>query len=309
MFGSHLSIAGGLHNALIAARELSMDCVQVFTKNQRQWAAPDLTRQQIELWNRHRCDTGIASVVSHDSYLINLATPAPLVRSQSIALFRDELSRCAALDIPHLVTHPGSHVGAGEDEGLRLVAAALDQVHGELPGLSVVTCLEVTAGQGTGLGYRFEHLRRIIDLVREPERLAVCLDTAHLLAAGYDLTSAAGCRAMLDELDACLGLNLVQVIHVNDSKTPRGSRVDRHTHIGQGFVALEAFRVILRQERFRQTPMILETPKEQAPDGRDWDAHNLETLRRLSRRSGPKPPRKRKKRRGELPQRHKDTKT
>jgi deoxyribonuclease-4 len=177
-------------------------------------------------------------------------------------------------------------VGAGEDEGLRLVAAALDQVHRDLPGLSVVTCLEVTAGQGTGLGYRFEHLRRIIDMVGEPGRLAVCLDTAHLLAAGYDLTSAAGCLAMLDELDACLGLGLVKVIHVNDSKTPRGSRVDRHAHIGRGFVASEAFRTLLRHKQFRRTPMILETPKEKAPDGRDWDTVNLEALRRLA---APKP--------------------
>lgn len=283
MFGSHLSIAGGLHNALIEASELGMDCVQVFTKNQRQWRSPPLTEEQIRLWNQHRRATGMSHVVSHDSYLINLACPRSATRERSIDLFRDELLRCEALDIPWLVTHPGAHMGEGEAAGLRRVVEALNQVHQELPGLRTITCLEVTAGQGTGLGWRFEHIRELLDRAAEPDRLAVCLDTAHLLAAGYDLTCAAGCRETLERFDRAVGLGRVRVWHLNDSKAPLGSRKDRHEHIGHGHVSLEAFRVIVTDGRFRATPKILETPKEKAPDGRPWDLINLELLRRLAR--------------------------
>ena len=281
MFGSHLSIAGGLHNALIEARELGMDCVQVFTKNQRQWASKPLTDEQIQLWQHHRQETGIDRVVSHDSYLINLANPGGETRKKSLALFRDELLRCEALAIGDLVTHPGSHLGGGEAAGLELIAQALDQLHEDLPGLAVITCLEVTAGQGTNLGAAFGHIERIIDTVQQPERLAVCLDTAHMLAAGYDLTSAKGCREVLGELDNSLGLDRVRVIHVNDSKAPRGSRVDRHEHIGHGHVSLDALKVIVKHPTFKQVPKILETQKAEAPDGRPWDAVNLEVLRGL----------------------------
>ncbi len=285
MFGSHLSIAGGLHNALIEARKLRMDCVQVFTKNQRQWKVKPLDDGQVRDWQDHRRQTGIDVVVSHDSYLINLASPQAEAREKSIALFREELLRCEALAIPWLVTHPGAHMGEGEDAGLARVARSLDRIHRDLTGLATVTCLEVTAGQGTALGWRFEHLRRVLDAVAEPERLAICLDTAHMLAAGYDLTSAAGCRDVLDELHALLGLTRVKVIHVNDSKAPRDKRVDRHAHIGHGHVAKAAFSELLREPAFAAVPKILETPKENAPDGRPWDAVNLAALKRLSRRS------------------------
>ncbi len=286
MFGSHLSVAGGLHHALVEARQLKMDCVQVFTKNQRQWTAPPLTDEQVQTWRDHQKQTGITDVVSHDSYLINLASPAGPTRSRSIALFRDELERCERLGIAHLVAHPGSHVNAGgERAGLKRIASALDRVHADLPALNVVTCLELTAGQGTGLGHRFEHLRCIIDTVKQPDRLAVCLDTAHVLAAGYDLTSAAGMKAVLEELDDVLGLDLVTVVHINDSKTPRGSRVDRHEHIGLGHVATDAFRVLANHPRFKSVPKILETAKGDAPNGRPWDAVNLAKLRRMVRKT------------------------
>ena len=284
MFGSHLSIAGGLENALAEAQRLDMDCVQVFTKNQRQWKFRPLTRDQIDLWNSAQRETGIKHVVSHDSYLINLASPDTELRNKSIDLFREELVRCEALGIGHLVTHPGAHKGAGEAGGLRRVAKAIDRLHRELRDLTVMTCLEITAGSGTALGYQFEQLRRIIDLVREPGRLGICLDTAHMLAAGYDLTSGAGCKAVLNELDEILGLDTVRVIHVNDSKTPRGSRVDRHEHIGHGHISNEAFAVFVNHTRFKKVPKILETRKEDAPDGRPWDVVNLEVLRGLRRR-------------------------
>ena len=294
MFGSHLSIAGGLHHALIEAHRLDMDCVQVFTKNQRQWRVPPLKNEQVNDWNATRKETGIDAVVSHDSYLINLASGNSETRKKSIGLFREELLRCEALTIPYLVTHPGAHLGDGEDEGLKRVADALDELHCELPGLKVVTCLEVTAGQGTSLGYKFEHLRMIIDSVAQPERLGVCLDTAHLLAAGYDLTSARGCRGVIDELDDVIGLQRVKAIHMNDSKVERGKRVDRHAHIGKGHVSLDAFREIVRHKTLRQLPKILETPKDDLPDGTPWDTVNLNVLRQLqsSRKLPRKSPRK-----------------
>lgn len=281
MFGSHLSIAGGMHHALLEARKLGMECVQVFTKNQRQWKVTPLKDEDIRAWNEHRKQTALQSVVGHDSYLINLANPGTDARQRSLALFREEIERCEALAIPFLVTHPGAHLGTGEDAGLRQVAASLDEIHAQLAGYKTMTLLEITAGQGTCLGATFEHLRTIIDLVREPARLGVCLDSAHLLEAGYDLTSAAGCEAMLQQCDQIVGMQRVQCLHINDSKTPRGSRVDRHEHIGKGHVALDAFRVIVNHAHLKQVPKILETPKEDAPDGRPWDAINLEVLRGL----------------------------
>lgn len=282
MVGSHLSIAGGLHNALIEAQQLNMPCVQVFTKNQRQWRVPRLTDEQIREWQSYRESTGIEMVVSHDSYLINLASPKPEVYEKSASLFRDELLRCEALDIPYLVTHPGAHLGEGEEAGLKKVAASLDAIHDDLPGLKTVTCLEITAGQGTSLGHRFEHLHTIRDLVQQPERLAICLDTAHLIAAGYDLTSKTGWKDTMAELEAIAGPNLVRVIHMNDSKTPRGSKVDRHEHIGHGHVDLSVFEEIMNDKRFETVPKILETAKEINPDTDEtWDKTNVAVLKGL----------------------------
>jgi deoxyribonuclease-4 len=284
MFGSHLSIAGGLENALLQAREYGMDCVQVFTKNQRQWRVPALTEDQIERWHHQRQQTGIKQVISHDSYLINLASPKADTRQKSIDLFREELSRCEKLAIPYLVTHPGSHMKEGEEPGLKRVAEALDQLHDEMPDLSVTTCLEVTAGQGTQLGYRFEHLARLIELVEQSDRLGVCLDTAHMLAAGYDLTSEKGTRQALRQLDRMIGLERVHCIHMNDSKVEYNRRVDRHAHIGHGYVSDDAFRVLINHTRLKKVPKILETAKGEAEDGRPWDVVNLEALRGFRRR-------------------------
>ncbi len=281
MYGSHLSVAGGLHLALHEARKLHMDCVQIFTKNQRQWSAPPLTDSQCQTWMTERKTTGVDMVVSHDSYLINLAAPQGDTRAKSIRLMRDEIERCEQLQIPFLVTHPGSHVGQGEAVGLKNVADALDQIHHDLPNYRTITCLEITAGQGTGLGYRLEHLRDIINAVQQPNRLAVCLDTAHMLAAGYDLTSRSGMKSVLDEVEQMVGLERVKVLHINDSKVPRGKRVDRHEHIGLGHVALEALAVLVNHKGFKKVPKILETPKEDHPDGRPWDLVNLKVLRGL----------------------------
>lgn len=281
MFGSHLSIAGGLHNALREAKALGMDCVQLFTRNQRQWNGSPLSEQELAEWRRHRRLARLEEVVCHGSYLVNLASPDPAAWEKALGLFRQELLRCEALGIRRLVVHPGSHMGAGEQAGLVRVVEALDRLHRELPGLKVVTCLELTAGQGSSLGWRLEQLRCVLDSAAQPERLAVCLDTAHMLAAGYRLTSGPGAQAVIQEVQAVVGLSRVAVIHVNDSKVARGRRVDRHEHIGHGHIPLSAFRAIITHPSFARVPKIIETPKQTAPDGRTWDAINIETLRRL----------------------------
>ena len=282
MFGAHLSISGGLENALLEAQSLGMDCVQIFTKNQRQWKTKPLTDEQVAAWNAAREKTGIDRVVSHDSYLINLASPDAELREKSIALFREELSRCEALGVQDLVTHPGAHMGAGEAEGLGRVAKALDQLHKELAGFKTITLLEITAGQGTSLGYSLEHLKSVIDQVKAPERVGVCLDTCHLIAAGYDLTSGEGAAGVLEDIDRTVGLDRVRCIHVNDSKTEHGSRKDRHEHIGFGHVSEDAFRVILGAAAVADTPKVLETAKGKDDAGENWDAINLKAIKRLA---------------------------
>jgi deoxyribonuclease-4 len=283
MFGSHLSIAGGMHNALLDAERLRFDTVQVFTKNQQQWKCKPLDPAAIAQWKTHRDRLKFSHTVSHDSYLINLASPDPKVWQASIALFIEEIRRCALLDIPYLVTHPGAHVGTGEEAGLKRVAAALDVVHAEVPAPGVVTCLEITAGQGSSLGYKLEHLAEIIELVDAPERLGVCLDTAHLFAAGYDFRGRKY-AAFRRRIESTVGIDRVKVLHLNDSKKELGSRVDRHEHIGQGKIGLEGFRPIVRDRAFKKIPKILETPKLKHPDGRDWDEVNLQTLLKLMER-------------------------
>lgn len=280
MFGAHLSIAGGMHNALLAAEKLGLATVQVFTKNQKQWSCKPLEGCDVDEWKSHCGRLKFKRTVSHDSYLINLAATDPNFWAKSVELFMEELRRCSALGIPYLVTHPGAHMGAGEEAGLTKIVAALDVIHDTVPATGVTTCLEATAGQGTSLGYKLEHLAEIMDRVKQPKRLAVCLDTAHLFAAGYDFRGRKYSR-FRKELDKVIGLSRVKVWHLNDSKKALGSRVDRHDHIGRGLIGLDGFQPIVRDEAFEQVPKILETPKEKDEQGRDWDAVNVETLRSL----------------------------
>jgi deoxyribonuclease IV len=281
MFGSHLSIAGGMHNALLAAETLQMQTVQVFTKNQQQWKAKPLDAQTIADWKSHCSRLGFAQTVSHDSYLINLASPDDFLWRRSVDLFVEELSRCRLLGIPYLVTHPGAHVGSGEEAGLKRISKAMDVVHAQVPADGVVTCLEITAGQGSSLGYKLENLAEIMDRVKSPKRLAVCLDTAHLFAAGYDFRGRKY-AAFRRKLESTVGVERVKVLHLNDSKKDLGSRVDRHEHIGIGKIGLDGFRPFVRDKAFRDIPKILETPKLRHPDGREWDEVNLEVLRSLT---------------------------
>ncbi|MGN6724325.1 MAG: deoxyribonuclease IV [Tepidisphaeraceae bacterium] len=280
MYGSHLSVSGGMHKALIDAQRLTLEAVQVFTKNQQQWKCKPLEADAIALWRATRDESGTAQTVSHASYLINLATPDDDLWTKSIELFVEELRRCDALDIPHLVIHPGAHVGSGESAGLKRVAAALDRAHAALPKARVLTCLESTAGQGSSLGHTFEHLAEIIAQTKKPQRLGVCLDTAHLFAGGYDFRGRKY-AGFMKQLESTIGIDRVKVWHLNDSKKPLGSRLDRHDHIGVGTIGIEGFRPIVRDVRWKAVPKILETPKGQSPKGVDWDTVNVEILRGL----------------------------
>jgi deoxyribonuclease-4 len=280
MFGSHLSISGGMHNAVTAAQAIGFDTVQVFTKNQQQWKVKPIEPTAVATWKQHIKAAGYRQTVSHDSYLINLASPDETLWRKSIDLFAEELRRCEQLGIPLLVTHPGAHVGSGEEAGLRRVADALNILLAAVDAPHVTTCLEITAGQGSCLGCRLEHLADIIGMVKRPRKLAICLDTAHLFAAGYDFRGRKYAKFVRD-LDKTVGVKRVKVLHLNDSKKELGSRVDRHEHIGLGRIGLSGFTPFVNDKAFRDVPKILETPKEKHADGRDWDVVNLEVLKGL----------------------------
>lgn len=309
MFGSHLSVAGGMVNALREAETLTMETVQVFTKNQRQWAAPPLDPGQTDAWlGELRRMKWSDRTVSHASYLINLATPDDALWEKSIAAMKDEIERCARLEIPFLVSHPGAHVGSGVEAGLRRIAQAYKRLMKETKGCGVVACLEATAGGGSTLGRTFEELATLKGLIeevagREAEgRVGFCVDTCHVLAAGYDIASTDGGdgtgrkrtveegaalgRKLLEEFDRVCGLKHLRVLHLNDSLGSRGSHVDRHAHVGEGKVALGAFAAVVNHGVPAGVPMILETPKGEDEKGRSHDSVNLAKLRKLVASSG-----------------------
>lgn len=281
-FGVHASIAGGLHNALLAGTRLGCDCLQIFVKNQRQWRAAPLTDQQVDAWKRTWAENPCEPVVAHGTYLVNLAARDRAIRGRSVRCCADEVRRSAALGLAGLITHPGSHGGAGESRGIRRIIASLREILDRTADCRTQVLLEATAGQGTSLGHRFEHLAEMIAGAGGGRRLGVCLDTCHLHAAGYDLATRDGYETMIADLLRNRLLERVRCIHFNDSLTPAGSRVDRHTHIGMGTIGREGFRRLLRDKRLLHVPRILETPKGLAPDGREYDAANLEALRRLA---------------------------
>lgn len=275
-----MSIAGGLHEAFARAVEVGCDCFQVFVKNQRQWSAPALTTEAVRLWEAARSRMGLGPVVAHATYLINLASPDKTLWRRSIAAYVDELRRCERLGIVGLVVHPGSHNGRGEAWGIRRIAEALDVIHDRTDGVAAKTVLETTAGQGTGIGSRFEHLAGIISQTEARQRVAVCADTCHLYAAGYDLRSDDGYTATFAAFDQVIGLDRLLCFHLNDSRKTLGSHVDRHEHIGKGRLGRSAFHRLVNDPRFLGRPMILETPKETDARGRDMDRVSLGLLRR-----------------------------
>jgi deoxyribonuclease IV len=288
--GAHLSISGGLPRALDRAVASRCEALQIFTKSTGQWRARVIPDDEIVLFRRRVADTGIHPVLAHNSYLINIAAAAPALREQSMSALLEEYDRADALGLQGLVMHPGSFTTGTEPEGLRLIASGLRALLRTRRRATPLILLEHTAGQGTNLGHRFEQLAEIIDHLDGSPRVGVCLDTCHLLAAGYDICSEEGYVQTFREFDRRLGLDRLKAFHLNDSKRPCGSRVDRHEHIGKGCLGLEPFRRIVTDPRFAGLPMLLETPKLDTPESRrrsdvdPWDARNLRTLRRLMRK-------------------------
>jgi len=275
-----MSIAGGYHNAVLAAQTAGCDTVQLFTKNNNQWRGKLMTDEDARLFREAMRQSGVKIPTAHNCYLINLASPDAAMWKRSIDAMIDEIRRSEMLGLQYLVTHPGSHLDQSVEFGLARVAQALDECHSQTPGAAVQILLEITAGQGTNLGHRFEHLATILDRVHDPDRLGVCFDTCHAFAAGYAMGIKSDYRATMRELDSTIGIKVVKAFHLNDSKREFGSRVDRHEHIGRGHLGLAPFRFLLNDSRFRRTPMYLETPKG-TERGRDLDVINLRTLRRL----------------------------
>ncbi len=278
LLGAHMPIAGGVAEAPARGHQVGCQCIQIFTKSARQWAGKPYTEEEVKTFRQRQKEAGIAIVVAHDSYLLNLGAPDTRLRKRSVAGFIDELERCEMLGIPNLIAHPGSHVGSGEAAGIRTIARSIDEVHAACPGYKVRITLELTAGQGTNLGCSFDQMRRIFDSVKRSELLRLCIDTEHAFAAGYDLRTQEGYERAFGELADMIGIERVAAFHLNDSKKPLGSRVDRHEHIGKGQMGLEPFRRLLNDPRFGGLPMCLETPK--GPDLKE-DVENLATLRAL----------------------------
>jgi deoxyribonuclease-4 len=276
--GAHMSIGGGVDTAFDRGEQVGCDAIQIFTKNNNQWRAAPLKEETVERYHRRQAETGIRPVVAHSSYLLNLASPKDELWHKSIEALVVEMERCETLAIPYLVIHPGSHMGSGEEVGIVRITEALNLAHDRLPDAQVKITLETTAGQGTNLGYRFEHLAAMIDGTEANERLAVCYDTCHTLAAGYDYRTPEGYADVLAQFDEIIGLDRLSVFHLNDSKQDLGSRRDRHEHIGEGSVGLDGFRHLLNDPRFQETPMLLETPK--SKDMHE-DVENLARLRAL----------------------------
>jgi deoxyribonuclease-4 len=276
-----MSIRGGVSMAIERARSIRCTAMQIFVKNNVQWFARPLTREEIRAFLDHVQHGELLSVFGHANYLINLAASNPQFHANSIRALAEELVRANQLELPFLVMHPGAHLGAGEEAGLRKIVNSIDEVFRRIPKVKTKIALEVTAGQGSCIGHRFEHLAQIIANVCEPERLRVCLDTAHLFAAGYDISNESGVKKTFREFDRIVpqARDRLAAIHVNDSKTARGSRVDRHEHIGKGRIGLDAFRFIMRSPRFSKIPKVLETPKEK---DLAEDVMNLKILRALA---------------------------
>lgn len=275
LIGAHLSTKGGLHTVFDRAAEVNASAVALFAKNGNQWKGKELTDEDVKLFAAKRT---VKPVFTHTSYLINLATTNKEFHRKSIAAMIDELDRAERLGIAAVVLHPGAHMGAGANDGIDQIARSFDEIHAAIPHHAVITLLETSAGQGSCLGCTFEELGQIIARVDDKKRLAICVDTCHIFAAGHDIRTRDGYETMVDDIDRHVGLNRVGLFHLNDSKKGLGSRVDRHEHIGEGQIGVEAFRMLLNDDRFRRIPKLLETPKKIEHES---DRKNLATLRSL----------------------------
>jgi len=276
--GAHESISGGLYKAFDRAQSAGCDALQIFVKPNRNWSVKPLTDEDVSCFKAQAEETGIHPVVGHSSYLLNLASPDEALWTRSRDVLIVELERCEALGVGTLVLHPGSHVGSGEEAGLARVAQALGEVHRATGGFQTRILLETTAGQGTNLGHRFEHLAWLIEHTPEGERLGVCFDTCHVFAAGYELRTPEGYAATMDAFERIVGLDRLEALHLNDCRGELGSRKDRHDHIGAGHIGLEGFRHLVNDSRLAGLPGLLETPK---GDDLAEDRENLARLRSL----------------------------
>ncbi len=276
LLGAHVSISGGVEKSPLRGEELGCDSIQIFSKNQRQWKSFPISDDTANAFQEALKNSRVRQVVIHDSYLINLASPNPESLQKSQEAFLDEMDRADRLGVPYLVFHPGSHMKSGEDTGIRQIAESLNSILDRQPDGKVKLLLETTAGQGDHLGYSFEQLAEIIFLVDKKERIGICYDTAHTFEAGYDIRIEETYQETFAKFDKVLGLNLLKVFHINDSKTDLSSRVDRHENIGKGYLGVDPFRFLVNDKRFQSHPMILETP-----GGDQFYKENLELLRSL----------------------------
>jgi len=275
LLGAHISTKGGLHTVFDRAAEIGATAIALFAKNSNQWKGKELTEEDRALFAGKRT---VGPIYTHASYLINLATTDPELRRKSIAAMVDELDRAERLGIRAVVLHPGAHMGEGVEAGIDRIARSLDEIHAAIPDHRTITLLETAAGQGSCVGCTFEELGKIRKLVDDKRRVGVCFDTCHVFAAGYEIRNREAYESTIDDLDRHVGIATVGLFHLNDSKKPLGSRVDRHEHIGRGAIGLEAFRLLLNDERFRRIPKLLETPKTVEHES---DRKNLRKLRSL----------------------------
>ena len=278
LLGAHMSNAGGVHKAVERGMSIGCKTMQIFVKNNVQWQGKPLTDDDVSSYKKLLSESNIAPVMVHDTYLINLCAKDKQILKKSRVALKDELDRSERLGAEYLNFHPGAHLEQGEETGIKLIAESLNIIHEQTTGYKTKSVIEATAGQGTVLGYRFEQLRQMIDLVEEQERMAVCIDTCHIFAAGYDIATERGYEKTFEEFDAIVGLDRLVAFHVNDSKRELGSHVDRHTHIGQGHIGLEGFRLLMNDPRFQHIPKILETPK--GPEMLE-DVENMKVLKKL----------------------------
>jgi deoxyribonuclease-4 len=276
--GAHMSIDAGLHLAVERGSSIGCDAIQVFTRNASRWKSKKRTPEELDLYRQALARTGIHPVVAHAIYLINLASPEDSVRAMSNDAFREELGRCHEAGIPYLVIHPGSHKGSGLELGIMRIAQGVREAYAEHPEYTVITLLENTAGQGDTIGRTLEELAQLADPIGETSRIGYCFDTAHALASGYELRTSEGYERTFARFDQVLGLDKLYCFHLNDSKYDLGAERDRHQQIGQGYLGIEAFRMLLNDPRFAERPMLLETPKS---DDMHEDVENLTLLRSL----------------------------
>ena len=278
LLGAHMSISGGLDQALLRGQTVGCEVIQIFSKNSNQWNAKPLTPAEITQFKKTRDDTGVIPVLVHSAYLINLCTPNDADWTRSSDALYVEMERAEALEIPYLVLHPGAHLGAGVEVGIARAARALNQLHRKSDGFRLQILIELTAGQGTCIGHRFEEVGALLSQIENPERVGVCFDTCHVFAAGYAMQTRAQYDATFAALDATVGLSRIRAFHLNDCKKELGCRVDRHAHIGQGKMGIEPFSYLMNDPRFVHLPMVLETPKEK---DLHEDRENLAVLRGL----------------------------